>query len=123
MRDNVLLDIAYRLPGSEAALKDIQGVPAKLIRRVGDQLLDAVASSAGDGGGYKPPRPPDEAQKALLNEMQAKVQACADELGIAAETVASKRELSAVIVAGSRKSRVFDGWRATLIGDELLGLL
>ena len=123
MRDNVLLDIAYRLPGSEAELKDIQGVPAKLIRRVGDQLLDAVANSAGDGGGYKPPRPPDEAQKALLKEMQAKVQSCADELGIAAETVASKRELSAVVVAGNRKSRVFDGWRAALIGDELLGLL
>ena len=101
MRDNVLLDIAYRLPGSEAELKDIQGVPAKLIRRVGHQLLDAVASSAGDGGSYKPPRPPDEAQKALLKEMQAKVQSCADDLGIAAETVASKRELSAVIVAGN----------------------
>ena len=86
-------------------------------------LLDAVASSKGDGGDYKPPRPPDEAQKALLKEMQAKVQSCADDLGIAAETVASKRELSAIVVAGSRKSRVFDGWRAALIGDELLGLL
>jgi ribonuclease D len=123
MRDNVLLDIAYRLPGSEAELADIEGVPAKLMRRVGSQLLDAVARSASDSGDYRPPRPPDEAQKALLKEMQAKVQSCADDLGIAAETVASKRELSAVVVAGNRKARVFDGWRAELIGDELLGLL
>ena len=123
MRDNVLLDIAYRLPGSEAELNDIQGVPAKLVKRAGNQLLEAVALSADDGGGYKPPQPPDEAQKALLKEMQAKVQSCADELGIVAEAVASKRELSAIIMAGSRKSRVFGGWRAGIIGDELLSLL
>jgi len=123
MRDNVLLDIAYRLPGSETELNNIQGVPAKLVKRAGNQLLEAVARSADDGGGYKPPQPPDEAQKTLLKEMQAKVQSCADELGIVAEAVASKRELSAIIMAGSRKSRVFGGWRAGIIGDELLGLL
>ena len=123
MRDNVLLDVAYRLPATEAELADIQGVPAKLIRRVGRELLDAVAKADDDGGDYRPPRPPDEAQKALLKEMQAKVQSCAEDLGIAAETVASKRELSAIVVAGHRKSRVFEGWRAELIGDELQRLL
>ena len=55
--------------------------------------------------------------------MQAKVAACAHELGIAAESVASKRELSAVIISGSRDSRVFSGWRAELVGNELLELL
>ena len=55
--------------------------------------------------------------------MQAKVAACAADLGIAAETVASKRELSAVVITGNRKSRVFSGWRAELIGAELLELL
>ena len=123
MRDNVLLDIAWNLPDSEAALANIQGVPPKLVRRVGQQLLDEVARSAKDNGGYQPPRPPDEGQKALLKEMQARVADCAGDLGIAAETVASKRELSAVIIAGNRQSRVFSGWRAALIGDELLTLL
>lgn len=123
MRDNVLIDIAHRLPATEAELADIEGVPAKLVRRVGHQLLDAVADSAGDRRDYRPPRPPDEEQKALLKAMQARVRSCAEELGIAAETLASRRELSAVVVAGNRKSRVFDGWRAALIGDELRELL
>ena len=123
MRDNVLLGIAYNLPDSEAAMADIQGVPPKLVKRVGRQLLELVAASTQEDKDYSPPRPPNEGQKSLLKEMQARVAACADELGIAAETVASKRELSAVIISGSRNSRVFDGWRAALVGDDLLQLL
>ena len=123
MRDNILLDIAHRLPASTAQMADIQGVPAKLINRVGSELLEAVEASANDDHAYDPPSPPNEEQKALLKEMQAKVAACAEGLGIVAETVASKRELSAVIISGGRQSRVFGGWRAELIGDELLSLL
>ena len=123
MRDNVLLDIAYRLPESESAMTDIQGVPPKLVKRVGRQLLEMLAASAGDNRDYSPPSPPDEGQKALLKEMQARVAACAQDLDIAAETVASKRELSGVIISGNRDSRVFNGWRAELIGNDLLDLL
>ena len=123
MRDNVLLDIAWNLPRSEKELADIQGVPPKLVRRVGRRLLEEIESSAGDERDYQPPRPPNEGQKALLKEMQSRVAACADDLGVAAETVASKRELSAVIINGNRTSRLFSGWRAELIGEELLELV
>ncbi len=123
MRDNVLLDIVHRLPRSERELADIQGVPGKLVRRVGQRLVEEIAGSARDESNYDPPRPPDESQKALLKDMQKKVAACAAELGIAAETLASKRELSAVIIGGNRASRLLDGWRAQLIGDELLALM
>jgi len=123
MRDTVLLDIAFRLPSSEKELAAIDNMPPKVVSRVGKELLGAVASSAGDDHDYEPPRPPDEAQKALLKEMQARVAACAKDLGIAAETLASKRELSAIIIGGNGNSRVFNGWRAELIGDELHTLL
>ena len=123
MRDNVLLDIAYTLPRSEQEMADTQGVPPKLVKRVGRQLLEEIAASANDDKSHSPPRPPDEGQKALLKEMQSRVAACAKDLDIAAETVASKRELSAVIISGNRKSRVFSGWRADLIGDDLVSLL
>jgi ribonuclease D len=55
--------------------------------------------------------------------MQARVAACAETLEIAAETVASKRELAAVIISGNKNSRVFGGWRAEIIGDDLQSLL
>ena len=123
IRDNVLLDIAYKLPTSEKHLASIEGMPPKLLSRVGKQLIDLVGASKGDENGYQPPSPPDEAQKALLKDMQSQVADCARDLKVAAETVASKRELSAVITSGARESRVFQGWRRELIGEQLLQLL
>ena len=123
MRDNVLLDIAHNLPRSESEMSDLQGIPPKLVQRVGKQLLDAIEASGQDEKSYQPPRPPDEGQKVLPKRLQAQVATRAEQLDIAAETVASKRELSAVIVSGNRNSRVFSGWRAELIGDDLLKLM
>ena len=123
MRDNVLLDIVHSMPRSEKELADIQGVPQKLVGRVGRRLVDELAAAAGDNNNYQPPRPPNEGQKALLRQMQKQVAARAEDLGIVAETLASKRELAAVIIAGERHSRLFTGWRADIIGRELLDLL
>ena len=55
--------------------------------------------------------------------MQKQVADCAADLGLAAETVASKKELSTVIVGGDRESRVLGGWRRDVIGDSLLSML
>jgi ribonuclease D len=123
IRDNVLLDIAYKLPSTESQLANIEGIPAKLVGRVGKQIIEVVGASKDDDDGYRPPQPPDETQKALLKEMQAHVADCAKGLDLAAETVASKRELSTVIISGNRDSRVFTGWRKDLIGESLLQML
>lgn len=123
LRDNALLDIAYKLPITPTQLAQIKGIPAKVVARAGSQLIEAVVASADDQNDYRPPNPPDESQKALLKEMQSQVAECAGDLGLAVETVASKRELSALIISGSRESRVLSGWRRELIGEQLLQLL
>ncbi len=123
LRDTVLLDLAYRLPTTMQQLGEIEGMPAKLLNRAGQTLLQEIAASAKDENNYSPPRPPDETQKVLLKDMQSRVQKCAEDLGIAAETVASKRELSAIVISGSRESRVFSGWRHDVIGNDLLALM
>lgn len=123
LRDNVLLDIAYRLPPSRAALAAIDGIATKLLDREGDKLLQIISDSAADDSRYRPPKAPDEQQKALLKALQGRVKKCAADLGIAAETLASKRELAAVIVSGNCDSRVFSGWRRGIIGEDLLTLM
>ena len=123
LRDSVLVEIAGRLPESRRQLSRIPALPPRVVQRSGQKILAAIASSAADDRDYLPPRPPDEEQKSLLKKMQRLVAACAGELGIAAETIASKKELSAVIIGGVRDSRLFDGWRRELVGEELSQLL
>lgn len=122
LRDSVLLDIAYRLPGDARALSGIDDMPPKLVRRAGGDILAAVNEAATDEHDYEPPRRPDEAQKALLRELQGIVAKRANELGIAAETIAAKKELSAII-AGDRESRLFHGWRRDVVGNEIEALI
>jgi ribonuclease D len=123
LRDSLLLEIAAELPRSMAALRRIEGLPGKLVSRAGEELLAVVAKSADDQHDYRPPVAPNEQQKKLLKAMQAAVAKCAEQLGISAELLAPRKELSATILSGTTESRVFRGWRRSLIGERLLQLL
>ena len=68
LRDAVLIDIAHRLPQNRDQLGRITDIPPKVVKRSGDRILEAVAASADDNHDYRPPGPPDEDQKALLEE-------------------------------------------------------
>lgn len=122
-KDAALLEIAARLPQAVAELSEIADLPGGLVRRSGRQLLELIAASHGDDNGHRPPAAPDETQKSLLKNLQQVVAECAGDLGLAAETVASKKELAAVIIDGNRQSRVFSGWRRAVIGERLQQML
>ena len=122
LRDAVLIDIAMTAPQNRKALAQIEGLAERTVRRAGDALLKIIDDAAGQRSDYRPPGRPDERQKATLKEMQKRVANCADDVGIAAEVIAPKKELSAAML-GERGSRLFAGWRRELIGEELLGLL
>jgi ribonuclease D len=122
-RDTVLMELATKRPKNQAELAAIDGLPPKLVQRAGKQLLKAISAANGDRNDYRPPSAPDEGQKASLREMQALVAAAAADLDVAPETVASKKELSALIITDNRDTRLFRGWRQELIGNGLLDLL
>ncbi len=123
LRDSTLLELATNLPSSAGDLAGIDQLPPRLVRRAGDDLLALIADSAGDDSDYRPPAPSDEQHKILLKSMKSDVAECADDLGVAPEIVASKKELSAAILFGTRDSRVFSGWRKKQVGERLLQLL
>jgi len=122
-KDSSLLEVASSLPKSIDELSKIDGLPAGVIRRSGQNILDAIAASNDDQNDHQPPSPPDESQKAVLKSMQKRVAECAEDLGLAAETVASKRDLSAIIFDGEKNSKVLSGWRREIIGESLLDSL
>jgi ribonuclease D len=120
--DAVLLSLATTAPDSRAALNRIEGLPAGAIRRVGDDLLEMVASTAGDARETAPPPRPDERHRQRLAAMQERVSVAASELGVLPEVIASRKELTAALF-GDRNLRVLRGWRRTLIGSDLLQML
>ena len=122
MRDPVLLEIATIQPETTAELQQISGLGQRTVERAGNELLKIIADAGNEADDYVPPSRPDEKQKKLLKEMQRRVTACADKLGIATEIVAPKKELSNAML-GVTDGRVFTGWRKSVIGEELLGLL
>ncbi len=122
MKDSILLEIVSNSPGSIKDLRTVPGLSERTVMRAADELLEILATAQNGTDGYEPPPRPDAQQKALLGNMQQAVAACAEELGIATEVVAAKKDLSAAL-AGSRAPRVFRGWRRELIGDDLLDML
>ncbi len=122
IKDAVLLEIAAAGPKDQESLAAIAGLAPRTLRRAGKSLLGVLDDARGDNIDYEPPQKPDERQRTILKGMQATVAACAEELNIAAEIVAPKKELSASL-NGERDSRVFTGWRRELIGEKLLEML
>ena len=122
-KDSTLIEIDKRLPQAVTELGDIADLSGGLVRRSGQHLLELIAATDADDNGYSPPSAPSEEQKLLLKKMQQIVAECAADLGLAAETVASKKELSGVIIDGNRESRLFSGWRHSVIGEHLQQML
>lgn len=122
LSDAVLLELASSAPDNQESLAGVRGLQPGIVRRAGPELLAVLADSEVDTGDKEAHSRPDERQRALLAEMQARVAACAGNLTLLPEVVASKKDLSAAL-AGDRYLRVFKGWRRELIGDTLLEIL
>lgn len=122
MKDAVLLEIASTGPGDIESLSAINGLAPGTLRRAGNKIIGVLGGAKKDNSDYEPPARPNEKQKVILKKMQAAVSACAEELGIATEVIAPKKELSSSL-NGERDSRVFTGWRLEIIGKTLLELL
>ncbi len=122
-RDAVVISLAQELPDTIRALRAIDGLAPKLIRRSGNSILEMIAASGDDRNDYVPPVTANGKQKSLLKNMQELVTRSADELGIASEILASRRDLSAIIIGGDRSSRLLRGWRREVIGGRILELL
>lgn len=122
LKDPVIVDLAIKNPDTIAAIAEIPGMPAATARRSATELLTVLASADEVNDTYQPPPRPTEKQKTILKAMQAEVANTATTLGITAELIAPKKELSATML-GECISRVFTGWRQEIIGHRLLEML
>jgi ribonuclease D len=129
--DPAVVEVARRQPTKLDQLSDIRGVRGSAVRRLGGEILEAVAR-----GKQAPPLrlernrqelPPDEAG-VLVSLGEALLRARAHEQQLAHQLIAARAELLQVVtsvLAGKDEPPVpvLAGWRRDLVGEELLELL
>jgi ribonuclease D len=131
LSDVALMEVARRQPSSVAELGAIRGVRPDLGRRRGEAVLEVIASGreaeapALEEWTRAEPEPGDAPRIALCESV---VRHRVNEAGLAYELVASRADLTAIVVAAREgraepEVRTLRGWRRDLVGAELLDLL
>lgn len=122
LRDEVLLQLARRAPQRLGELTDVQGLPPATVRRHGERLL-ALCNDPGLAPPALPPRLPRLTPEGnrLLAECQQIVRERAAAAKVAPTLLATRRDLEQLLW-GEAPPRFASGWRAAVVGDELLTL-
>ncbi len=121
VRDEALVDIAAMLPVDRDALSRVRSLKGRSGERYYDALLEEVRAAKSDSS----PAPTQEKAKsvepvdaALVDLLMAVVQLRAEEHEVNANLLASRKSLEQAL-RGDQDSLVLNGWRATLIGDDI----
>lgn len=131
IKDQTLIEIARRRPGSIADLKAIRGFPPKEADRTGRGILELVERGAAAPVPETVSAPGRSAQtraRMLAGLADAVVRSRCEAAGVATELVATRGELEALLAAifsgrdGDREHRLLRGWRRELAGSAVVDL-
>lgn len=124
LEDGVLREIVMRIPRDRESLSRIAEMPEGVVKHSGDELLALIEAA----GLSRPPPPlpprtrPDPAFVANVKRLAGVVQSAANELSLASEVLATRKDLEA-IARGSEPESVLGGWRAERLADRLRAAL
>ena len=118
--DKVLFSIAEALPTNRYELSQVEGVKPSLVKREGDDLLAMVREVIHLEPEALPtalPSPMSGPFKRRLKALKGRVNATADQLGVAPELLARRRDLEELVVADLEQLPLPlpDGWRGELL--------
>jgi len=124
--DVIMLDIAKLRPKDITALEKIRGIPANLVQRNGDKLLQCIREAEAMPKEEWPslPRPKrlTPGQDALVDVLSAIIKLNAQQYQITPTTLASRKELEQ-LVHGESDLAILSGWRRHHGGEQLLAFL
>lgn len=122
--DLTLREIALRVPRSIEALAALPEMQESVVRKCGEELLALVREA--NIPDPPPPLPrrerPDATQLALVKRLADIAGEVAKQLEVSTEVLATRRELEK-LAAGKREVSLLRGWRASVVGEQLLAAL
>ena len=124
LADKVLLQIANTLPETLQELAAIDDITDGFVKHQGNRVLAIIRESAEHNESAEPVGPgrPDAREKALKKQLANILDQAAEKINIPASILATRRDLTALI-HGERELPVLRGWRAEVVGNDLLTCL
>jgi ribonuclease D len=124
LSDEALREVAERRPRSLEDLAQIRSLAEGTIKRQGEEIMRLVAAgqlaAAGENETKIPPRPEPQ-QLARVTRLMNLVRAEAENLQIAPELLATRRDAEQLVYSG-HDEHLRKGWRREVIGERLIAL-
>lgn len=125
-KDDSLVEIARQKPGSKADLTSIPELGEKTIKRHGDKLLQIVAQAGKVNSSEWPRQDKSKSlsplQLALGDCLMALCRVIAAENSISLATLATRKDIDN-LVFNQKSSRLTQGWRFAMAGEQLLNFI
>jgi ribonuclease D len=131
IKDDLLMEVATRLPQSTGQLASIKGIRPATLRKEGQQIIDVVKASNNVDESQWPerlPRPLSQAAGEWFKKMRKLVNNMAEELDVPPELLARKKPMETMLRQGYPRGpfvmhKDFQGWREEQVAKPLLTLL
>ncbi|MDD5632750.1 MAG: ribonuclease D, partial [Methylococcales bacterium] len=127
LRDELLFDLAKLQPETVEELANVRGINERAVSRYGKELCQLITSAKN-----RTPAPLNEKdrpakktqqQEAILDILTALVRIRAEENSLNPAILASRKDLEELLFNDDDECPLLHGWRFTMAGRELVGLL
>jgi ribonuclease D len=127
LRDELLFDLAKLQPETVQELANVRGINERSVNRYGKELCQLITAAKN-----RPPMPLHEKdrsakktqqEEAILDILTALVRVRAEENALNPTILASRKDLEELLSNSDDECPLLHGWRYTMAGKELVGLL
>ena len=127
LRDELLFDLAKLQPETVQELANVRGINERSVNRYGKELCQLITAAKN-----RPPIPLHEKdrsakktqqEEAILDILTALVRVRAEENALNPTILASRKDLEELLSNSDDECPLLHGWRYTMAGKELVGLL
>ncbi len=131
VKDDILMDMALRLPQSVQQLSHFKGIRHATLKKEGKMIIDLIQSCEDMDKSQWPAqleRPLSQAAGEWFKKMRALVNGLAEELNVPPEVLARKKPLEKMLRGGYSSGPyevpdAWQGWRQTVVAAPLVELL
>jgi ribonuclease D len=127
LRDELLFDMAKLQPETVEELANVRGINERAVNRYGQELCQLITTAKNRAplplNEKDRPTKKNQQQEAILDILTALVRIRAEENSLNPTILASRKDLEALLFNDDDECPILHGWRFTMAGRELIGLL